>query len=209
MEDTNEPVRGYAVHVRRTGDPILVEVDRGDGWLTIYAVASQEGEPVVGSVHVVPKPDSLKGWNDLHKWLQAEVSSAPPPGGVTERRFPGVEVALSAAADAVRDLSSGYLRDLSEIERDDLDAYRRGGGPGHDDFFYARLAAAYVDASKRSRSPVADVAAEFGYRREYVRDILHRARERGFLTRPEPGRRSGGQLTDKAVTTLALERSEE
>lgn len=210
MEENRELAPGYSlsVHGRRAGGPFLSEIDRGDGWLTVFAFTSQEGEAVATSVHVVPKPDSLKGWNDLHKWLLAHVSAAPP-GGLTERRFPGVEAARSAVADAVRDLSADYLHGLSEIERDDLDAYRRGGGPGHDDFYYARLAAAYVDASERSRSPVADVAAELGYRREYVRDILHRARERGFLTRPEPGRRSGGQLTDKAIAVLALERGEE
>jgi hypothetical protein len=204
MGTTKQPVGGSTVstHVRRAGGPILVKRDRGDGWLAVYAVSVQDEEPVVASFHVVPKPDSMKGWNDLHKRLGTEVVSAPP-GGLTERYIPGVTAALAEAAIAVRELSSGYLRDLSEVERQDLDAYRRGGGPGHDDFFYARLAAAYVDASERSRSPVADVAAELGYRREYVRDILHRARARGFLTPPAPGRRSGGELTDKAVTTLA------
>jgi hypothetical protein len=194
-------------HLSAAPGPILVQVDRLDGWLTIYVVTTQEGEAVVSSVHVVAKPDTMKGRNDLVRWLRAE-SPSVPPGGLTERTFPGVEHALSAAADAVRELSPGYLRGLSEIERDDLDAYRReGGGPGHDDFFYARLAAAYVDASKSSRSPVADVAEELGYRRGYVRDILHRARERGFLTPPEPGRRAGGKLTDKAIATLARETS--
>jgi hypothetical protein len=85
-----------------------------------------------------------------------------------------------------------------------LEAPRRVGRRGRPDLYYARLAAAYVSAVESGNPrPVAAVAEQLGdgYSSAYVRDALHRARERGLLIRPPRGR-AGGRLTNKALAML-------
>lgn len=53
-----------------------------------------------------------------------------------------------------------------------------------------------------STRPVADLAAGMALSRERVRDLLHEARRRGFLTSAPRGR-PGGSVTEKARALLA------
>lgn len=71
---------------------------------------------------------------------------------------------------------------------------RAGRGPkGRSDRELAELAAVYV--SKRGeRAPVKVTAKEVGLHPTVLRDVLHRARKRGVLTRTKQGH-AGGQLT--------------
>jgi hypothetical protein len=54
-----------------------------------------------------------------------------------------------------------------------------------------------------SRHPVQDVARQLGqgHNATFVRDAIHRARERGLLTRAPRGK-ADGELTEKALALL-------
>jgi hypothetical protein len=82
----------------------------------------------------------------------------------------------------------------------------RTGVKGRSDRAYAALAACYVAAFERGeKSPVRAVADELGLGETTVRNYLAKARERGLLSAPEPGR-AGGVLTRKASTLLTSDR---
>lgn len=71
---------------------------------------------------------------------------------------------------------------------------------GRTDRELAELAAVYV--SKRGeRAPVEATAEEVGLPATVVRDALHKAREKGVLTRTQQGR-AGGELTPWAMALL-------
>ena len=77
----------------------------------------------------------------------------------------------------------------------------RVGRRGRDDVYYARWAAAYVDALARSPRPAADLAARHSLSASQIRNLMHACRRRGLLTASPPGR-PGGELTPRAVQLL-------
>jgi hypothetical protein len=154
-----------------------------------------------------------------------------PPGGVPARLIralnPGQLVAIARekargeaatyseravanVGDAYDPLLSTYLH-YSAIAAGDLAETapaRRPGRHGHGIDHYLKWAARYVEkVDAGSRSPVSDLAREFGdsegINRQYVRDTINDARHRHhLLTNPGQGR-VGGQLTEKALGLLA------
>lgn len=195
-------------------------------WLVYYRVVEQDQELVIAEMRVVPAPRSEKE----DRWLTASfrrpearprsyTEPRVPPGGLRARQLRSAIHTGKAIARARSE--AGGWRDLLESKgvTDDswrpfsdqaLEAPRRVGRRGRSDRYYAKLAARYVAALEDgSTAPVAAVAEQLGegYSGAYVRDALHRARGRGLLTRPQRGR-AGGQLTDKALKALALEREE-
>jgi hypothetical protein len=74
-----------------------------------------------------------------------------------------------------------------------------------DDAYYARIASLYVDeVAKGNSRPASTLASLLGKSSTSVRDLLNDARQRGLLTVPPPGRRSGGELTRRAKALLQL-----
>jgi len=148
---------------------------------------------------------------------------APPVGGLTSRRlraFRAGEAQEQARRLADFGVNSGGLTatrreddkrgsGLAGFVVDDLgyaaDAVqepRRPGRRGHEDAYYAEFAAQYVAAlGLGSSKPVVDVAKGRGESPAYVRDVIHEARRRRLLTAAPRGK-SGGRLTDKALTAL-------
>jgi hypothetical protein len=84
---------------------------------------------------------------------------------------------------------------------------RRPGRAGRPDVFYAEWAERYVAALEVAPSrPIAHMVERAAARGEFwtdkqVRAYLNRARNRGLLTSPEPGR-AGGEMTAEAVQML-------
>lgn len=157
---------------------------------------------------------------------------AAPPGGLTSRglrtfslvqahqearqlaNIGGGKMTWKRREDAPRGsgIAGGDWDDLG-YEPEAVREPRRPGRRGREDWYYADFAARYVQADKRGSSrPVADVAEEMSrngetYTAAYVRDVIHQARRRGFLT-DAPAGRAGGTLTDKAHAALAAHRRE-
>lgn len=78
----------------------------------------------------------------------------------------------------------------------------RRGPKGRTDVELAQFADVYARAcEERRRAPVKEVAEAFNIVSPSARDALHKARERGVLTRTEPGR-AGGRLTDYGESLL-------
>jgi hypothetical protein len=78
---------------------------------------------------------------------------------------------------------------------------------GREDRFYAQLAREYVEMNERGSSrPSREIAERRGEKPERIRDWLHEARERGLLSKGEPGKR-GGQLLPSAQALLQAPRS--
>jgi hypothetical protein len=100
------------------------------------------------------------------------------------------------------------VRDLTRMHELDpaaLGAERRG--KRQPDYFYAAIAALYVDAhAAGSRRPVADVADQLPkpYEASFVRDALSKARARGLLERSAGQRHAGGELTARGMEVLQV-----
>lgn len=171
------------------GGPVEVELvgELADGWRVRARVSSAGGQLLIRELVV----DSL-------------AANAPvPAGGVTARLLRRVKVGelLDEARSCLRESMpqgvrvSGALRGLRH-------AADGVGDRGHGDRFYAERAASYVQVvADGSRSPVADLAARWHCSVATARDHIYKARERGLLTAPPPGR-AGGELTDCARVLL-------
>ena len=87
---------------------------------------------------------------------------------------------------------------------DDFDESTRPGVRGRSDVVYARVARRYVEICAESSAPIKALAAESGYSRSRIRNIVLAARDRGLLSTPG-GTKPGGQLTEKAIRLLRAE----
>ena len=77
---------------------------------------------------------------------------------------------------------------------------RRGNGIDH----YLFWSVAYVDKLRKGvRYPIAELAADTGRDRAYIRDTIRDARTRYGLLTPVGQGRAGGDLSEKALRLLA------
>lgn len=202
-----EPVDGY-VGV----SDCWLEVDLGN-WRAAYRLMPHRGELVIAELRLFPR-DSFP-MRDVGQWsatfLGMKAWDRLPPestvaNGITARLLRHVPLGadLTYATDVTEALrkraNRSLLADLGLPEQRP-ESRGRGGRRGRPDLFYARLAREYVGRCGVSRSPVADLAARHKLNDSIVRDMVHAARERGFLTPGRPGYR-GGQLTVKAEQLL-------
>jgi hypothetical protein len=161
---------------------------RFEGWIAQITFVSQQGAWVVERITVEPD-DEL------------------PVGGITKRLLTRLPL-----AQAFDDLPERVGERIREIERfvylDELRRTPRPGRRGRESLFYADVAAAYTEACRRgSHHPVRDLAEVGPYDEEQLRNALKKARQRGLLTDPPPGR-AGGELTRRAFALLAAARPE-
>lgn len=185
-----------------------------DGRRCVYSVEVHDGAPTFTGLEIVGEPISARSLRaipvgahlaQLHatlarmasegrSWVElvADGEHIPPAPGASGEFAIGF-----GAADWDRQmLESAGVAHVTAPRK-------RRGRPGRPDIFYARLAASYVEALMAgSRSPTADVAKNFLYSPEHVRDAIHTARERGLLSRPPGKGRPGGQLTERAKAML-------
>ena len=198
-----------------------------DHWTAALRLAPQNGQAVVAEVRVYPtEPDQWLGeWSGVLRGTDAEV----PRGGLRarllheirlgdlhvqgtetmvwlEREVERQRIALQRSGEEVSPPvfdpdgvlgSVGFRRPRGKR--------RRGPGrPGRAPLECARIAKLYAAACARgSRRPVVDVAEKLKRDTVQVRDILHRARTLGLLTRPVKDGEGGGTLTDKARALIA------
>jgi hypothetical protein len=198
---------------------IMLPLD--EDWDSYVRFESQAGHPVVAELRVLPRVDTrgVLSHHDEHgnRWIDVTLGATPdvpiPEGGLTSRALRGVHLgrALELAYSHLDEWFKREQRYSPEhrlpiaFTEDAAGVPRRPGRKGRDDSFYVAVAAAYVDAlGEGSRKPVVDAALKLSeawggvYEPDYVRDLLHGARQRGLLTRPPKGR-AGGELTGKAI----------
>ena len=189
-------------------------VELRGGWTACYLLRGRDGRPVVVELRVLPSPV-----NTAPDGSPVGHHEAPGDGltaaTLKDRVVMGRHVyeLLPAAMQQSRGgVGATPVRDAEGRQLTLFDAFfgalgfnpsakprrgRRGPKP-FPDRHYAALAADYVDAcSSGSRSPVKDVATARGMTPAALRTALHRARNRGLLTRQTAGR-AGGQLTRRA-----------
>lgn len=78
----------------------------------------------------------------------------------------------------------------------------RPGRRGRPDRYYLLWAERYVKALEHdTKRPVAYLAERYGLKPTQVRDLIHKARERGLLTKSRRGQASG-RLTEEAKDLL-------
>ncbi len=190
-----------------------LETNLNSEWRAAYRLVVQGGEPVIAELRIFPReagPREPGTWRG--EWLG--VRAPVPRGGLMARTLrrlrPGIVPAqLGEILDA---LSARFGPSLFEADglmgRLELPANRppasaRRGRTPLPDAFYASLAHSYVRALRAgTRQPVEAVAKKRKLSLARVRDLLHKARVRGFLTFPSKQGRAGGMLTPKAQAVL-------
>jgi hypothetical protein len=184
-----------------TADSETGEIFDREPWRAVYELASGGGRAVISRVHLEPT-DSTRPTLPLPAQLARELIK---PG-----------LALESGRYLLREMiedpehsSTEQRIDAERLARwHGLDAAQLGierRGKRQPDYFYAAIAALYVDArATGSRRPASDVADQLprAYKSQFVRDALNKARKRGLLERSAGQRRAGGELTSRGLTVL-------
>ena len=183
-----------------------VESPLGADWIAAYRIVADHGVPVIGEVRIFPNEDEHP---KAGSW-SGEYVARPvvPSGGLTRRVLDQIKLTepMSKAGEFMERIRAFAAPQLERRGLATTKARRRRGRKGHGDLFYAQVARDYVAAVEAgSSSPATDVAR----RRRLgangparIRDLLHEARRRGFLT-PAPVRgRRGGDLTPQGRAIL-------
>lgn len=201
---------------------VLANID--EDWRADFRLCVQGDRLVVAEVRLYPRITEdgkqadfgiSSGWNDGDTagapWSAGEaagIEAKAPEGGVTARLLRQVPVhiheTLATFADAVGRgprIPDAYLA-AGPLTAAKLNGEKkpRQGRPPVPDARLLKVATIYADAVA-SGKPVQAVAAELKMSGSKARDLVHRARQRGFLTQATPGRASG-QLTPKATALL-------
>jgi hypothetical protein len=176
-------------------------------WQVEYRLVARTKGLALAELRVLPRPGATL-----------------PPGGLPARVLRSVRVSdyLDVLGRAVQQDSStplgqeitAFLRPLLAAPAQPPAEYgrRRRGRPPLADDLLDRVVRAYNAAiAQHSRRPVRDAAARVGMTAMRVRDLLHRARQRGKLPKPKPGRALSGNVavtpkTGNVTTTPGLPR---
>jgi hypothetical protein len=189
-----------------------VEMPLDDKWMTAYRlIAADHGEPVVGEIRVFPR-ESLNGrppgnWTAELLGVHASVPQGGIPGDLLRHVRLGVTKEFGPAFSrwfkgAPRRGTAQRPRGKRSQSVPAATPPKRGRPTDRGDRFYAQLASDYMKAlSGGNGNPVAVVARERSLEQAQVRDMVHQARKRGFLSGTRRGR-SGGHLTAKALDAL-------
>jgi hypothetical protein len=183
-----------------TGEVIYeAPLDDGSGWMAAVYLGMQAGRWIVTELRVFPSAERAK--EKPGEWAHSEAAQeAAPNGGLTTTALRAVAVS-QLAADALRESRKWELVGLTLMSAGMLPG-NAPGAHGRDDTYYARLARMYLYlVQARHPRPVKELADFFGVSVRTTESQIREARNRGLLTRPEPGR-SGGELTDKARDLL-------
>lgn len=215
MEPRLEHLRRYVGNTTPgvPADLVTVELPIDKRWTSALRLALQDGHLVVAEVRVFPNEPSRRA---AGLWSYEELGAAAkvPRGGLTTGLLRKVKLG-SYVRYARRTLEALTKRLAEYLEHapagTGAEFYRALASPaapparrrrGRPDRFYARLAAGYLRAWEHgSRRPVAELADQHGVPQPQMRDMLHEARERGLLTKGDPGK-SGGALTAPARALL-------
>ena len=187
----------------RAGHGILhlwLKVDVDDDWRADLRLAIQGNRFVVSEVRLFPRPEVDSPAGD--SWPEAETSGVHakvPAGGLTARllrRVPlQVHERMLYPLHAVDLLLDGKGEPLSR--QPGPQSPRRGRPPIPDEELL-EVARVYETAFRAGQNPTQAVATQFPEMSDArARDLVHRARQRNFLTEANWGR-AGGSLTPEA-----------
>jgi hypothetical protein len=184
---------------------VIVEnsIPRSGGWHVAATFLLHDDQLVLSELRVFPgsKAGPPGEWSRNTAALEGL-----PAGGITARMLREVNITdITARAHA-------WLRVLAEHVSDGPGARRswsktlsveaaKPARAGRSDRYYAIWAARYVDKVGSTARPIEELAMEWDIKPAHVRDLIHKARERGLLTKGLPGR-AGGALTDKGRKAL-------
>lgn len=208
-----------------TGDPwqLHVRVVDQDGRAVIAEVHLTPGPDSYGAEDWVEDPDEAGDWIEYtdHKGAVAFFGQTDryrvPLGGITAGVLRGLGLShilarISRGLEILDQASDGQIFDEQLLGTHGLTgtSLRRPGSPSHrkrrTDEDLVRVAATYIDVIRSgSHNPRKDTAKALGpgWTTSRVRDYLHSARSRGFLTNAPAGL-AGGYLTDKGLEKLDL-----
>jgi hypothetical protein len=179
------------------GPPGEVEVVERAPWRAIYELAANKGRAVIAEVRL--EPTNPADGRPLSAQLARELVK---PSAALDFGRKGL-LAMVPHDDSREQRAREEWLVKYGLDPTQLGAERRG--KRQPDYFYAALAARYVEAhTSGSRRPVADVADQLplGYESSFVRDALSKARERGLLERSSGQRQAGGEFTARGRHVL-------
>jgi len=200
----------------KRGTGATLSVDIGGGWTASYEIAKRNGQLVVEELRVssIESPPSGLTSTALRRVLvgehlalaRRELARLAGEGERARARGPRPSSAppgpLRPTSDMLPAAALFRLENFG-LSGEVLDEPRQPGRKGHSDAFYAVVAAHYVAALEAgSRRPIPDTAKRLHFSRDYVRDLIQRARERGLLTPTDRGVASG-ELTDRGKNLVA------
>jgi hypothetical protein len=187
-----------------------VEIPLDKWWLAAYRIGLKEdGELGISELRIFPRETDDRRWPG--EWSAETLGYRAPfhLGGITTAILRGIRLGehRTLATNRVRERRAIVMRvQKAEIEQGllhgialDVPDERRPGRPRNlSDQDILLVAHAYVEGqAKEPRRPRQFAAKRLGLSSERVRDLLHVARKRGFLSSTNPGY-SGGGLTDLA-----------
>src|SRR5262252_9360016 len=200
------------------GRSVWYETPIDDTWMAAYRLAPQAGHVVVAELRVFPiEPERPRSSTRGAGLWSAELlgdTARVPRDGLSARVLRKVRMGEhSTKADEALEWwrTLGMLEGFSGLG----DTRRRTrptgptrGRPGHPPLYYARLARTYAAAvARQSPRPTEEVAARHRLTVARARDLIHKARVRGFLTTTIKGRLAGA-LTPKAKAVLGMRPSQ-
>jgi hypothetical protein len=161
-------------------------------WRAVYSIEFDEGRAAIGGVAL--EPTDPTEFPPLAAELARELLK---PGGALSFARTAIR-GMIEEGDAAADERAARERYFAAFHGLDIAQLTERRGKRQPDYFYASIAALYVEAhTVGSRRPVADVADQLptAYKAPFVRDALSKARERGLLERSAGQRHAGGELT--------------
>lgn len=194
-----EPAYGESVG-RRIGDldirpdgQVWFEQRVDPDWIAAYRLVPQDGQPIVAEIRLYPY--SPKRGLPLGEW-----TGDAPSGGIPAEVLRKVRVRTP-----LQGLSRSERRALTELWGNAAERVGFTEPVDRPDVAKTRasFAAAYAVATQRSSRPVQDVANALGHSATYVRDVLHDARQTGYLSSTGRRGQAGGALTARGLAALS------
>lgn len=179
------------------------------GWRVAGLFLHRDGTDVLVELRLFPAPDDDD--NDdfedednerrLGEWSRTIEAVDPTSGGIAARHLRAVRLrSLDAFGSNVAEFLAGVEGQRARRAKRMAVKPERAGRAGRADIYYAAWAARYVEVLPQG-SPIKRLAGQHELKESQIRDLIHKARVRGLLTRVPQGR-AGGALTDKAIALL-------
>jgi hypothetical protein len=167
----------------------------GDWWASYRLLADEGGVPIVGEIRIYPYATSSAPGGD--RW-----TGFVPAGGIPATVLRRVTARAPFSPNDWRRLMKRHpAAPLIQVAaKVDLSAHR--AGQTVPPALLAKVADTYVECCiDKPKSPITVAARRLNLSPRYVKFILGRAREEGYLTSLGRGR-SGGAITKKATALL-------
>jgi hypothetical protein len=190
-----------------------VTFDIDDRWRAALRLALQGNRLVTAEARVFPKEGTHKRWPQTWEAGEAQgLKVEVPPGGLHARVFRRVQIHahVRETAQMLRALRRSPCGEWLRLTQTQalLDVTSAGAAPGPrrgrpaiPDELLLRVASEYVRAFAAGTNPVPTAAKRLHLPGPRVRDLVHRARLKGFLT-PVPQGLGGGELTPLGKSLL-------